>query len=301
MNSAAVAPPLPTSRVGAWLMATRPKTLVASVVPVAAGSAVAAHAGQFRALPALAALLGALCIQVFTNLVNDYADFEKGADTEERVGPPRAVQSGLLSLREVKLGAVVACLTAVLFGLYLVAVGGWPVVAIGLASLFAAWAYTGGPWPLGYHGLGDPFVFLFFGLVAVGGTYLVQAGGLAPGVWWAAVPVGALGTALIVVNNLRDVATDVKAGKRTLAVRFGAPFARAEWLLLVAAAFVLPVVQAAVEGRPTLLLPLLALPLVRAPLALVRHGEGRALLPALAQTAKLQAIWGLLFTLGTAL
>lgn len=298
MITADMTPRAPTSKAGAWLLATRPRTLVAAAVPVLVGTALAAHDGKARALPALAALLGAVLIQIGTNLVNDYYDFKKGADAH-RVGETRVSSSGLIEPRQVIAAAGATAVLAVLVGLYLASVGGWPIVAIGIASLLAGYAYTGGPFPLGYHGLGDLFVFIFFGLVAVGGTYFVQAGALGPAALLAAVPVGAIGTGIIVVNNLRDVATDVTVGKRTLAVRFGVTFTRVEYSALLALAAATPLVFLLLGwARPTVLLPLLALPLALAPLRLVWRESGRPLDRGLALTARMQAVFGVLFAIG---
>lgn len=286
------------SRPRAWLLATRPRTLVAGAVPVLVGTALAAHAGRARALPALAALMGAVLIQIGTNLVNDYYDFKKGADAE-RVGEARVSSSGLIPPRQVLAAAGVAGLLATGVGLYLASVGGWPIVAIGIASLLAGYAYTGGPFPLGYHGLGDLFVFVFFGLVAVAGTFYVQAGEVTATALLAAIPVGAIGTAIIVVNNLRDVETDARVGKRTLAVRLGVAFTRSEYVGLLVLAFATPVALW-LTGRGDLgvLLPLLSAPLAVAPLRLMLRERGRPLDRGLALTARLQAAFGLLFALG---
>src|SRR5262249_36388959 len=217
-----------------WIQAIRPRTLSAGAMPVLLGIGLAYGRGVGKALPAMAALLGALLIQIGTNLANDYYDFKRGADTSERLGPPRVTQSGLVPPATVLLAALLCFGAATVVGLYLVAVARWPVLALGLLSLLAGFAYAGGPFPLGYLGLGDAFVFLFFGLAAVAGTYYVQANPLSPAVWFAAAAAGSLGTALLVVNNLRDVATDARAGKRTLVVPLRTPLSRAaEFPLLV--------------------------------------------------------------------
>jgi 1,4-dihydroxy-2-naphthoate octaprenyltransferase len=292
-----VAPPRPSFRV--WVMAIRPKTLTAALVPVMVGTAVAFSQGQGRWLPALAALVGALLIQVGTNLTNDYYDFKKGADTAERLGPRRVTQSGLIAPGTVLASAMGTFAAAMLVGLYLVWVGGWPIVAIGLASLLSGYAYTGGPYPLGYNGLGDIFVFVFFGLVAVCGTYYVQAGGVSAQAWVASVTVGASGTALLVVNNLRDASTDVKAGKRTLVVRFGPTAGKAEYVALVALALAVPVGMWALGMTGAwVLLALLSAPLALTPLRRVLTDSGAALNPALGETARFQLVFGLLFALG---
>jgi 1,4-dihydroxy-2-naphthoate octaprenyltransferase len=280
-------------------MAARPRTLVAAVVPVAVGTAVAAHEGSVRPLAALAALAGALLIQVATNLVNDYYDFVRGADTAERVGPTRVTQAGLIAPSRVLAAAGLVALAAMGLGSYLVWLGGWPIVIIGLLSLLAGFAYTGGPYPLGYHGLGDVFVFVFFGIVAVSGTAYVQTGSWSSLAFAASIPVGALSTALIVVNNLRDAATDAKTGKRTLAVRLGESFVRGEYVSLLVLAFATPLALWAL-GRvsPLAMLAWIALPLALAPLRLVRREQGAALNRGLALTARLQLAFGLLFAIG---
>jgi 1,4-dihydroxy-2-naphthoate octaprenyltransferase len=234
--------------VAVWWSAIRPKTLSAGAVPVAVGSAVAAAEGGFSAGPAAAALVGALALQVGCNLANDVSDFRKGADTEARLGPARATQRGWLSEGQVVRGAGLAFAVATLSGVYLTAVAGLTVVLIGLCSIAAAVLYTGGPRPLGYLGLGDAMVFVFFGPVAVAGTMMVQCGSMSAAAWIASVSVGSLAVAILVVNNLRDRTTDALAGKNTLAVRFGARFARLEYAAAVALG--LSVVPAAVAlGR----------------------------------------------------
>ena len=285
----------------AWLLAARPATLTAAVVPVAVGTACAAAAGGQRWAPALAALAGAMLIQIGTNFANDVFDHEKGADTAERIGPVRAAQSGLLSPRALYAGMALAFATAMLIGVYLVWIGGWPIVAIGLASITAGIAYTGGPYPLGYHGLGDLFVLGFFGFVAVCGTAYVQVGAVPALAWWAAVPVGALATGILVVNNLRDRDTDVHAGKRTIAVRLGAGAARAEYAALMVAAYAVPpaLVALGIAG-PWALAPLVTAPIAIALTRGVAHTDGAALNPYLGHTAKLLLGFGLLLSAGLA-
>ena len=253
--------PVTPGSAAAWILAARPATLSAAAAPVLVGTAVAISVGAFAPAPALAALVGALAIQIGTNFANDVFDFERGADTAERVGPTRAVQAGLLSPRDMRLGMVAAFGVAALVGIYLVAVAGWPIVAIGVASVLSGIAYTGGPYPLGYHGLGDLFVWIFFGPVAVCGTTFVQAGHVPALAWAAAVPMGSIATAILAVNNLRDADTDRAAGKRTLAVRWGKGAVRREYLLLLAASYATPLVLW-LTGRAnlTILLPLISLP-----------------------------------------
>lgn len=217
------------SSLALWFSASRPRTLPAAVAPVLAASALAWRDGVFEAWPAVVCLVFALLIQIGTNFANDYYDFVKGADTAERVGPRRAVASGLIAPATMKRVMAGVFAAAFLVGLLLLGCGGWPLLLIGLASIVCGVAYTGGPYPLGYNGLGDVFVFVFFGLVAVGATYYVQAGALAEETWVLGAGVGALAANILVVNNYRDVETDAKAGKRTLVVRFGRGFARAQF------------------------------------------------------------------------
>ncbi len=285
-----------------WLLATRPATLLVGAVPVLIGAAIAWSAGSFRAGPALAALWGAVFIQIGTNLANDVFDYEKGADTEARLGPTRVTQAGLLTPRQVYGGMIASFALAMAAGSYLVAVAGWPIVAIGLVSIASGIAYTGGPYPLGYNGLGDIFVFLFFGFVAVGGTVFVQAGTVPPLALWAALPVGALATAVLAVNNVRDHETDVVAGKRTLVVRFGRSFGVAEYGGLLLLAYLTPFVIAALGlASRWVLLPLLtvplAIPLLR---TVIQERRGPELNACLAGTARLLALHGILFTIGIA-
>jgi len=293
----ASARPRPT--LSTWVMAFRPKTLSAAVAPVLVGTALAYASGHGRALPALAALVGALLIQIGTNLTNDYYDFKKGADTAERLGPKRVTQSGLIAPDTVLRAAVLAFALAMAVGVYLVAIAGWPILVAGVFSVLCGYAYTGGPYPLGYHGLGDLFVFVFFGLVAVGGTYFVQAGALAAPALVAAVPIGALGAAILAVNNLRDVSTDEKAGKRTLVVRLGVPAGRAEYVAMLGLAFITPLAfWIAGWARAPVLLGWLALPAAIPPLRRVLREGGAALNPALGETARLQLVFAVLFSVG---
>ncbi len=285
----------------AWIMAARPQTLPAGVAPVAVGTAVAHALGGARAGPALAALVGALLLQIASNLANDVFDHEKGADGPDRLGPPRAVACGLLRPRAVRCALFLVLGAAMAVGVYLTLVAGWKVVALGLLAMACAVAYTGGPVPLGYHGLGDALVLLFFGFAAVCGTAFVQLGRVPAESLWAAVPVGALATAILVVNNLRDRAGDAACGKRTLAVRLGARAARVEYALLVAIAYAVPIAAAVSRGEPLLALPVLTLPwgvgLVRA----IWRRDGRALNPCLPATARLLLATSLLWAAGIAL
>ena len=284
----------------AWFLATRPKTLPAAIAPILVGTGLAIRDGSFQLLPALAALAGALLLQIGVNLANDYFDYERGVDTAERLGPVRVTQSGLLPPEKVRLGMVLAFTLAALVGLYLITVGGLPVLVIGVASILAALAYSGGPFPLGSHGLGDLFVFIFFGLAAVGGTYYVQSGTLTPFVLLGATPVGLLITDILVVNNLRDIESDARAGKRTLAVLLGKRGTRAEYLLLAAVAYLIPPAMWLI-GRASIwiLLPWLTLPLIMRQSRRVAGGvSGRPLNGVLASTAQIALLFSLLFALG---
>jgi 1,4-dihydroxy-2-naphthoate polyprenyltransferase len=291
-----------TERARAWVMACRPATLTAAVAPVAVGSACAQAAGRFRPGAALAALLGAALIQIGTNLANDVFDAEKGADGAARLGPTRVVAAGLLGAGEVRAAMVASFALATLVGVYLTWVGGAAVVVVGLASIAAGVAYTAGPWPLGYHGLGDLFVLLFFGFVAVCGTAFVQVGRVPALAWWAAVPVGALATCVLVVNNLRDRETDARAGKRTLAVLLGRRAAIVEYAALAAAAYLVPAaLWASGRAGPAVLLPLATAPLAALLLRQLVRRTGRDLNPVLVATARLLLVHALLFALGLAL
>jgi 1,4-dihydroxy-2-naphthoate polyprenyltransferase len=221
----------------AWLEAARPKTLPAAVVPVALGSALAWADGVFAAVPAALCLGFALLIQIGTNFANDYFDFRKGADTDERLGPPRAVASGWIPPGTMLAATYATFALAFLVGCFLIPYGGWGLLAIGALSILCGLAYTGGPYPLGYNGLGDVFVFLFFGLIATAFTHYVQAGSWSGEAWLLGCIPGALATNLLVVNNLRDVTTDRKAGKRTLVVRLGVRFGEAEYVAMLGLSF----------------------------------------------------------------
>jgi len=287
----------------AWVLAARPKTLTAAAAPVVAGVGVAALHDVVSPLPALGALVGALLIQIATNLANDYYDWVRGGDTHERVGPVRVTQSGLLSPGAVYRGMLVMIALALLVGVYLVWVGGWPVLVLGLASLACAVLYTGGPWPLAYHGLGDLFVFVFFGLVAVGGTVWVQGLIWPPDALLAGVAMGALTTAILVVNNLRDIPTDAKAGKRTLAVRLGVAGTRLEYVVLLAVALAVPPVGLAWLAWPRASLAALGVaPLCVGPVfRVLRFQDPRELFPALGETSRVVALYGALLAAGLAL
>jgi len=288
--------PLPGFR--AWLLAVRPRTLPAAVSPVAVGTALAVADHGFRLGPALGALLGALLLQAGVNVANDYFDFVRGIDRPGRLGPVRVTQSGLIPPGRVRAGMVLIFALASLDGLYLTLASGWPILAIGLPAVLAALAYSGGPYPLASHGLGDLFVFLFFGLAAVCGTYYAQALRLTWEALFLACPIGLLIAAILVVNNLRDIETDRKAGKVTLAVRLGPKGSRLEYFFLLAGALLLVVVYALTGGRPWALLSLGALPLAWAEIRRAGRDTGPALNRALAGTARLTLVFSLLLSAG---
>ena len=286
-----------------WLVAARPRTLPAAVAPVLVGTALAISADEFRPLAFVAALIGSVFIQIGTNLSNDYSDARRGADTEDRLGPVRVTAGGLMPPRRVLIGTYVAFGIAVVAGLYLAAVAGWELLLVGVASIAAGVLYTGGPRPYGYEGLGELFVFLFFGVVAVVGSYYVQAEELPWEAFALSVPVGLLAAGILVVNNVRDVDTDRRAGKRTLAVKLGARPARALFLAMLALAYLAPVAIPLADGLSWWT----ALPLVSIPLAVplwqtVRtRSDGPSLNAALAGTGRLLAVFSLLLSAGVLL
>jgi len=302
----------------AWVMAARPQTLPAGSAPVIVGAGLALHDGVFASLPWLAALAGALLLQIGTNFANDYYDAVNGADTDDREGFTRVTAGGLIPARQVKYAMAATYGLAVVVGVYLVAVGGVPILVVGLTSIAAGILYTGGPYPYGYRGLGDLFVFVYFGVVAVTGTYYVQAVatsdvglfptwlppevGLATAVV-ASLPAAGLSTAILVVNNVRDRETDAEAGKRTLAVMFGYRFSRLEFLALVGMAYVVPIVFALDGGFGLpVLAPLLSLPLaVSVSKTVLRRTDGEALNPALERVGQTVFVHSVLFALGLAL
>ncbi len=291
--SARTAVPAHTRR-QAWVLAIRPKTLPAAVSPVVVATALAYADGRFALWPALAALTGALLLQIGSNLANDYFDAQKGADTSDRLGPLRVTAGGLLPPAEVRLGMLVVFTLAALIGVYLISVAGWPIVVVGVAAILAAVAYTGGPLPFGYFGLGDLICFLFFGPVAVCGAYYVQALNLSRDAIFASLPMGALITAILVVNNLRDIDGDRRTGKITLAVRLGRDGTRTEYILLLAVAYAVALILAVGKGSPWLLLPFLTLPRALQLIAVIRTAtDGPRLNRALADTARLTLLYAL--------
>ncbi len=293
-------PPPTPSGVRIWLMAARPRTLPAAVAPVLVGTALAGFGHVFHPLRFFAALIGAIFIQVGTNLSNDYSDARRGADSEDRLGPVRVTAGGLVPPRQVLIATYVSFGVAVLAGIYLIAVAGWQLLLVGAASILAGVLYTGGPRPYGYEGLGEVFVFLFFGIVAVAGSFFVQVKHLDWEAFALAVPVGLLAAAILVVNNFRDIDTDRRAGKRTLAVRLGRDHTRNLYAAMVYGAFLLaPVTWLFGPLRPWVLLPWLTLPLAARLIRTVRNRtDGPSLNQALAQTGMLQLVFCILLSLG---
>jgi 1,4-dihydroxy-2-naphthoate octaprenyltransferase len=282
-----------------WILASRPRTLPAAASPVIMGSAMAYDDAGFHLLSALAALVGALLIQIGANLANDYFDSEKGVDTVQRIGPTRATQAGLITPRTMITAASIVFFLALLVGIYLVVRGGWPIVCIGLAGIACGYLYTGGPAPIGYVGLGDIFVLIFFGPVAVSGTYYVQTLNVTSETIIIGVSAGLLSTAILTVNNLRDADTDFRAGKKSLAVRFGKTFARWEYVGCVVAALLIPIgIWLVNNNHDYVLFTLIAVPFVVKPVHAVLHAPVAALNQTLADTGKVLFLFSLLFSLG---
>jgi 1,4-dihydroxy-2-naphthoate polyprenyltransferase len=283
-----------------WILAARPKTLSAAIVPVLVGSALAADEPPGVSWWVFAcALLGAVLIQIATNFINDALDFRKGADAGDRLGPLRVTQAGLLSAETVMRGAWLCLFLAAVCGIPLLYRCGWPMLVVGLASIAAAYAYTGGPYPLAYHGLGEVFVVVFFGFVAVGGTFYAHSLQLTRSALLAGFAVGSLATVLLVINNLRDVDGDRRTNKRTTVVRFGERFARAEIALLALAPFAIIALLAWMRSEWWLLLVLLAVPLAVAVIVKSIRGRGAELNRVLALAGALQWAFGLLFVVGS--
>ncbi len=301
MTAAAAARP---GKVQAWRMAVRPPTLSASVSPVLVGWGVAIALDGFRIGPAVAALVVAAALQIGANFANDVFDFRRGADTPDRLGPPRVTQSGILTEREVFGGMITVFVIATIAGLYLAFDGGWTVVIVGVVCILGAIAYSGGPFPAAYHALGDVLTFVFFGIVAVVGTVWVQTGETPALAWFAGVPVGFTCVAILVVNNLRDIPTDAKTGKTTLAVVIGERATRLWYAFLLAAAFGTALATMYVEGAT----PYVALSIAALPMAvrlfrsvLVQRLDGRPLNLVLKNTARFHLVFGVLYAVGLAL
>lgn len=287
------------TRIQVWILACRPKTLFAALGPIIIGCAIALEQGVFDLLPALAAFLGAVAIQIGTNLANDYYDFKKGADSGKRLGPLRVTQAGLVDPVTMLRTTIMVFVLAAVFGVYLIAHAGWPILVIGVFSILFGVLYTAGPFPLAYNGLGDIFVLIFFGPVAVAGTHFVQTlqwnetaiiAGIAPGLF---------SVAILTVNNLRDIDNDRRCHKRTLAVRFGAQFAKSEYILSIIIASLIPIwLYLFHDGKSfahlTLLVPIVAFPVFR----LIYNQKGKILNKAIAGTGQLLLLYSILFSVG---
>lgn len=289
-----------TSNFKIWVNASRPKTLAAAFTPVLLGASLAWHDGEFVPLNSFVALLCAFLIQIGTNFANDYFDFVKGADTDERIGFERATAAGLVSPKTMLNATILTMALAFIFGLYLVWVGGWQILILGLLSLLFGILYTGGPYPLGYNGLGDIFVFIFFGIVAVMGTYYVNALEWSVASFWGSLAIGALCTNILVINNLRDVEQDAKVGKRTLGVLFGDTTLKWEYTIMLVLAFSIPPHFYFQLNYPVWVwLPFLSLPLAIIHATKVwKETHKPNLNKVLEQTAQFMAIFALLFSIG---
>jgi len=286
-------------KIRSWVIASRPRTLPAAVVPVLVGSAAAASDNKFILLYASIALICSLLIQIGTNFTNDLYDHLKGADNEKRKGPLRVMVNGLISVTEMKMGIVIVFLTAFALGLYLVYTGGYIVLVIGIASIIAGIAYTAGPYPLAYNGLGDFFVFMFFGVVGTAGSYFVQAHTFSYLPFLCSIPVGALITNILVVNNYRDIDEDRAANKYTLAVKFGRVFTRYQFIFLLLISFIMPLIlYFGFDFNFWVFLPYLTIPIALRLIKMIYSFEGKELNKTLELTARLSALFGLLLSAG---
>lgn len=282
-----------------WILASRPKTLLASVVPVVTGTALAISEKKFVLLYSIIALVCSVLIQIGTNYVNDLYDFLKGADNAKRKGPERVLASGWIKVTEMKIASVLVFLTTFFFGLYLVYVSGTVVLIIGILSILAGIAYTAGPFPLAYNGLGDIFVFLFFGLVGTMGTYYVQAHNFSVLSFIASLPVGALITNILVVNNYRDIEEDRSAKKYTLAVIWGKVFTKVEYIFFILISFLVPIILFfSFNFHYWIFLPYLSIPIAINLIRMLFQSDGKELNKTLELTAKFSALFGLLFSIG---
>ena len=281
-----------------WVLASRLKTLTAAISPVLVGVSLAIHDGEFQLFIAFMTLLAAVLIQIGANFANDVYDFLNGSDREDRLGPTRATQSGLIPPEDMKKGMWLVFALAICVGFYLASIGGWPIVWIGLASIASAIAYTGGPYPLGYHGWGDVFVFVFFGIIAVPGTYYLQSGFVSYDSILFGIPLGALSTAILIVNNLRDADTDIKSGKRTLAVRFGKTFVKIEYIIMMMVAFVIPIYILQFWDELSLYIILFLLPISVRLIQSLYNETGISLNPVLVNTAQFLFHFSILLSIG---
>jgi len=281
-----------------WILASRPKTLPAAISPVIVGVSLAVHDSEFHLLTAFMTLIAAILIQIGANFANDVYDFLKGSDREDRLGPIRATQSGLISPENMKKGMWLVFTLAICVGFYLASIGGWPIVWIGLISIASGIAYTGGPYPLGYHGWGDVFVFIFFGIIAVPGTYYLQTGFVSDYSILFGIPLGALSTTILIVNNLRDADTDVKSGKRTLAVRFGKSFVKMEYIVMMILAFAIPIYILQLWDEFSLYIILFLIPISIRHIQSLYSETGESLNLVLVNTAKFLFHFSMLLSIG---
>ena len=281
-----------------WILASRPKTLPAAISPVIVGVSLAVHDSEFHLFTAFMTLLAAILIQIGANFANDVYDFLKGSDREDRLGPIRATQSGLISPENMKKGMWLVFTLAICVGFYLASIGGWPIVCIGLISIASGIAYTGGPYPLGYHGWGDVFVFIFFGIIAVPGTYYLQTGFVSDYSILFGISLGALSTTILIVNNLRDADTDVKSGKRTLAVRFGKSFVKMEYIVMMILAFAIPIYILQLWDEFSLYIILFLLPISVRHIQSLYSETGESLNLVLVNTAKFLFHFSILLSIG---
>jgi len=285
-----------------WLIAIRPKTLPAAAAPVITGSALAFANHSFNGFIALACLVSALLLQIGSNLANDVFDYEKGADSGNRLGPTRVTQAGILSSKQVKAGIWFVFGLTALIGFYLTLRGGWPILILGVTAILSAIAYTGGPYPLGYHGFGDLFVFIFFGLGATTGTYYLQVGTVGPVVWWMASAMGCLTVSILVVNNLRDIENDRRVKKMTMAVRFGAKGAKIEYAVMLFFAYSIPLITWLLGvGSPWGMVTWFSIPLAVYWVRFINRNIGLALNKALAGTGQIELFYAVLFAMGMSL
>jgi 1,4-dihydroxy-2-naphthoate octaprenyltransferase len=281
-----------------WILASRLKTLPAAISPVIVGVSLAVHDSEFHLFTAFMTLLAAILIQIGANFANDVYDFLKGSDREDRLGPIRATQSGLISPENMKKGMWLVFTLAICVGFYLASIGGWPIVCIGLISIASGIAYTGGPYPLGYHGWGDVFVFIFFGIIAVPGTYYLQTGFVSDYSILFGIPLGALSTTILIVNNLRDAHTDVKSGKLTLAVRFGKSFVKMEYIVMMILAFAIPIYILQLWDEFSLYIILFLLPISVRHIQSLYSETGESLNLVLVNTAKFLFHFSMLLSIG---
>ena len=281
-----------------WVLASRLKTLTAAISPVLVGVSLAIHDGEFQLFIAFMTLLAAVLIQIGANFANDVYDFLNGSDREDRLGPTRATQAGLIPPEDMKKGMWLIFALAICVGFYLASIGGWPIVWIGLASIASAIAYTGGPYPLGYHGWADVFVFVFFGIIAVPGTYYLQSGFVSYDSILFGIPLGALSTAILIVNNLRDADTDIKSGKRTLAVRFGKTFVKIEYIIMMVVAFAIPIYILQFWDEFSLYIILFLLPISIRLIQSLYNETGISLNPVLVNTAQFLFHFSILLSIG---